>query len=311
MQEYSTANSSVQVANMLLVPQQESNNHAIQEYKQTALSLFQAETYDVDFVNQQQEILAQVNSWVKGKTRGLIDKILNEPLSPNTAAVILNAIYFKGKWVKPFDRRFNTKTDFFNHGQTATVTEFMTQKRTFYDYADVQINGEQPVQVLQLPYQENNMSMLIVLPRDRDGLRRILSSTENMAALSSSLDTLTLSSAYVNVLLPKFTLEAEYDLPKALKALGMRDAFNGSKADFSGINGRRDIFVSDVKHKAYVKVDEVGTEAAAVTAIITRFTMSAIVGPDPINFTADHPFLFLIKDNTHDLILFMGMVEQL
>ena len=159
------------------------------------------------------------------------------------------------------------------------------------------------MQILELPYDDQEMSMLILLPRKKDGLAEV----ENSLTVASLKQwTGNLPRARVQVFLPRFELTCGFTLNQALTAMGMTDAFDMDKADFSDIDGNRHwLFLGAVFHKAFIAVDEEGTEAAAATVIgVQRSGLSA---PPPI-FRADHPFLFLIRENITGSILFLGRV---
>ena len=154
-------------------------------------------------------------------------------------------------------------------------------------------------QVLELPYEGNDLAMVIILPREADGLGALEAtlSSQNLEAWLAGL-----RRQKVRIALPRFTMTSSFRLEKALKSLGMTDAFTG-RADFSGMNGRGGLFISAVIHKAFVDVNEEGTEAAAATAVVM---MKSAAPKPPVIFQADHPFLFLIRDNASGSILFMG-----
>jgi serpin B len=160
-------------------------------------------------------------------------------------------------------------------------------------------------QVLELPYVNNELSMIILLPKKLDGLPE-LEGTVTIDNLSKWLNEL--RKREVIVFVPKFRMTSQFSLADVLKAMGMTNAFVPDIADFSGINGKRDLFISAVIHKAYVDVDEEGTEAAAATGVVMKLTS---VGPTqtPV-FRADHPFLFVIRDNRSGSILFIGRVTN-
>jgi serpin B len=158
-------------------------------------------------------------------------------------------------------------------------------------------------QALELPYVDNELSMIILLPKKFDGLGDI----EDKITLKDLSNWLTrLRSRKVIVSIPRFKMTSQFGLAGVLKSMGMRDAFS-QQADFSGMNGRKDLFISAVIHKAYVDVNEEGTEAAAATGIVVGITS---VQPQPPVFRADHPFLFLIRDNNSGSILFLGRVTN-
>jgi serpin B len=160
-------------------------------------------------------------------------------------------------------------------------------------------------QTLELPYQGGNLAMVIVLPRSKDGLSQLEASL-SLAKLEGSLKAL--APRRVEISLPRFKLTAACELAGELAALGMPVAFDLKQADFSGMTGKRELAISAVVHKAFVEVDEKGTEAAAATGV-TMARASAILTPPPV-FRADHPFLFLIRDNRNGSILFLGRLVR-
>ena len=158
-------------------------------------------------------------------------------------------------------------------------------------------------QVVELPYASGDMSMMIVLPNDKNGLAKV---EQSMNDASIATWAKSLSSAQVAVKLPKFTMTSSFSLGEKLSALGMPRAFDAQRADFSGMDGTKEIFISEVLHKAFVAVDEKGTEAAAATAVVA-VAGAAMPSAPPVDFRADHPFVFFIRD-TRGTILFMGRV---
>ena len=166
------------------------------------------------------------------------------------------------------------------------------------------MHGDQ-FDAVELPYKGNDVGMLILLPNSVDGLKAL------EARFSDKLlndVTAGLGPQFAQVTIPKFTFAQQASLPTVLEAMGMRQAFSSGEADFSGIDGKADLFLSDVRHKAYVAVDEKGTEAAAATGAVM---MPTAMPPMPsVTFTADHPFLFLIRDHRSGTVLFIGRVWE-
>jgi serpin B len=215
--------------------------------------------------------------------------------------VLINAIYFKANWANPFDPK-DTKNAPFWITKKKKVAVPMMNKKQFSAYMETK-----QLQILQLPYQgagkyndKNRLSMTILLPRKKNGLAKL----EKMLT-ASKLDKLfkQLDWQKVQVSLPKFKINSKFNLSRTLQRLGMTDAFN-SKADFSGIDGTKNLSLDSVIHQAFVEVNEKGTEAAAATAIF----MTRGLAPKVPEFRADHPFIFLIRHNDSGNILFMGRV---
>ena len=216
--------------------------------------------------------------------------------------MITNAIYFKGTWVKQFDPGKTTKQDFRTGSGTVVQVPMMqrTDEDAVYGYAESGL-----LQALSMPYESDGgkeLSMLVILPKG-DDLETIEASLD-AAALADLRQGL--GSRQVMVYFPKFTTKTKYSLPSTLSAMGMPTAFSGA-ADFSGMDGTRNLAISDVIHQAFLEVNEEGTEAAAATAVVIRLTSAG--EPAPV-FRADHPFIFLILDDETGNILFMGRVTN-
>lgn len=244
--------------------------------------------------------LAAINGWVKKKTEGKIETIL-EKLDPNSVCVLLNAIYFKGTWESQF-RKSSTHDAPFNVSAGLQVPVAM-----MYQKGDFKLLEEQDFQAVSLPYRGKSLSMVILLPRSVDGLAALEKQVEDkrLAAWLAKLDQQQAQS--IDLFLPKFKLETGYDLASSFMKMGMKEAFQPGKADFRGMGwpiGR--LFISQIKHKAYVEVNEEGTEAAAATAV-EMATKSVLQYP---RFRADHPFIYLVRDNRSGSILFMGRMAN-
>jgi serpin B len=263
------------------------------EFKSILKNYYDAEIFSGD--------LDMINGWVKKKTEGKIETILDE-LSPNSVCVILNAIYFKGIWESPFEKS-NTRDAPFavSAGEKVTVP-FMHQESSF------KLMTEKDFQAISIPYKGKNLSMVILLPRVVDGVAALEKqfTTQNLKEWLGKLDKE--KDRKVELYLPKFKFATSYDLVDPYKKMGMKDAFSMGAADFSGMGWPKgELWIGQIKHKAFVEVNEEGTEAAAATAV-EMMTKSVPISP-PV-FRADHPFLFIIRDNQSDNILFMGRMNN-
>lgn len=243
--------------------------------------------------------LDAINDWVKGKTEGKIEKILEE-LDPNSVCVLLNAIYFKGIWNSSFEKNKTHDAPFTVSASKTTTASIMVQS------SDFKIMAEDDFQAVSIPYKGNNLSMVILLPNSVEGLAAL---EKNLTAhnLNSWLEKLDKENLQkVRLYLPKFKLETDYDLKNPLQKMGMKDAFEENIADFRGMGfpKKGDVWIGQIKHKAFVEVNEEGTEAAAATAV-EMVTKS--IHHDPV-FRADHPFFFIIRHNPSGSIVFMGRV---
>lgn len=275
------------------------------EYISTADRYYSAQATNLNFISKPDESRITINRWVEEQTEDKIKDLLPAgSINPLTRLVITNAIYFKGTWVKQFDEKKTTEEDF-HTGTGSTVRVPMMQRtdeNATYGYAET---GD--LQVLQMPYESDSgkqLSMLVLLPKDTDlaTVERSLNVT-TIAELRQNL-----TSQRVMVYFPKFTMETKYSLPRTLSAMGMPIAFTGA-ADFSGMDGTRNLFIDDVIHQAFVDVNEEGTEAAAATAGVMTMSSMLVEEPVPV-FRADHPFIFLIQDNETGNILFLGRMAN-
>jgi serpin B len=254
--------------------------------------------YPVDFRGAAEAACRTINAWVEEQTRDKIKDLIKPNLiSAKTSLVLTNAIYFKALWDAPFHTEATRPGEFLAATGEKIPVEMMNQSERFGYY------HEGTFQALELPYKGNALAMVVFLPGSPGGLAAFESSMT-----AAKLDTwlAKLSPHRVNVGLPKFHLKGEFELKAALSALGMSDAFR-STADFSGMTGTRDLMISAVVHKAFVEVEEKGTEAAAATGVIMGRAMAVV---QPIVFRADRPFFFLIRDLRTGSILFLGRMVR-
>ncbi len=254
----------------------------------------------VDYKNKTEETRVLINTWVEEKTeKKITDLIKPGLLNSLTRLTLTNAVYFKGNWHNRFDTSATKQQPFWTTPEKSAKVPTMYKKAKFgYDERD-------SVQILELPYIGKELSMIIFLPLKKDGLAEL----ENKLSPQTLQDlTMYINNVEVEVFLPKFKMTCEFDLTKTLMAMGMTDAFSAKKANFSGMDGKTNwLYIGSAVHKAFVDVNEEGTEAAAATAVAMRAL--SIPMPPPV-FRADHPFLFIIRDNTKQNILFMGRVAE-
>jgi serpin B len=249
----------------------------------------------VDFVAASEEARVTINDWVSEQTEGRIkDLIPSGAIDALTRLVLTNAIYFNAAWSVPFQEELTEDGPFYLLDGTEVTVPMMKQIESL-GYA-----AGQGYQAVELPYDGYELSMVLLVPEagefdafeDALDVERVESILQNLAPTQVALS------------MPKFTIESSFSLVDALDALGMPDAFS-EKADFSGMTGNRELFVSDVVHKAFVSVDEAGTEAAAATAVIMALTAAPA---EPIRVTVDRPFIFAIRDIETGALLFVGRV---
>lgn len=256
----------------------------------------------VDFKGATEAARLTINQWVEQKTQDKIKNLLQPgALRSDTRLVLTNAIYFKGNWETQFDKA-QTKDEDFHLSPAQTAKAPLMHREGRFSYFD---GGS--LQVLEIPYKSKELSLIVLLPKEPEGLPGLEQSLSE-SSLQQWLQQLA-SVAKVIVTLPKFKVTQEFTLGSTLSAMGMPQAF-ASRADFSGMTGHRDFAISEVIHKAYIDLNEEGTEAAAATAVTMRaLAMRAPEGPPPV-FRADHPFVFMIRDNRSSSILFMGRVTD-
>jgi len=218
-------------------------------------------------------------------------------LTEETRLVLVNAIYFKGDWANKFDPRKTVPREFTLGEKEKITVDMMHTKRKFGFSQNQELN----FQMLELTYANEVLSMFVVLPNDTFGLGAL---EENLTVCVINKMVKASRKEEVKVFLPKFKIESSLSLSEALKAIGMEQLFSSDLADLSGITGEKDLFVSAVIHKAFVEVNEEGSEAAAATAV--AFAANCYV-PEK-QFNANHPFLFFIRDNKSGCILFWGRI---
>jgi serpin B len=209
---------------------------------------------------------------------------------------LTNAIYFKGDWTRPFPKAA-TRDEIFHVSSDKSTTAPLMHKTDDFKFAAV--DG---LKALELPYGNGDLSTVVLLPDEIDGLAAL---EQKLSYESLTRWTNGLQKRKVQVFLPRFKLTSDFSLSTVLAAMGMPLAFDG--ADFTGISTQEPLYISAVLHKAFVDVNEEGTEAAAATGVVIA-TRAAMIPREPPLFRADHPFLFLIVDNRTKSILFLGRV---
>jgi len=252
----------------------------------------------VDFADNTEGARVEINTWVEDHTAKMIrDLIPQGAINPQTPLVLTNAIYFKGTWASQFKLIF-TKDEPFNVSKTVKVQTPMMKQSGHFRF--IKENG---VAAIELPYADDDLSMIAILPDgdiDKMGESLSLEKIQQLGVDMFSQD--------VDVYLPRFKMEASYGLGPILSEMGMPDAFSERDADFSGMTGRPNLYISKVIHKARVEVNEEGSEAAAATAVIMA-PKSYHVEVKEV-FRADRPFLFIIVHNKTGAILFMGRLSN-
>ncbi|CAN7997772.1 unnamed protein product [Ixodes hexagonus] len=271
-----------------------------ERYKKDLDKHFGSGIYSADFAGNGREAAQDVNNWVRDMTEDRIPEILERPLPPSAPLLVLNAVYFRGLWLNPFNPNETRKVDFYNRGTRAVPADMMHVKEELvYAYSDT-LDAD----ILELPYQGDRVVMVLVLPRKRDGLEDL----ERRFALEPVREALAGAvTRKVDVQLPKFQLQLSYSLRSVLRSLGVREAFNAQGANLSGISASRRLSLDEVLHKALLDVDEQGTEAVALSSGIVRHSRPP---EEEVQFKADHPFIFFIEDVRSQTLLFLGRLQE-
>ena len=272
------------------------NFHLLEEYVSLIEKYYGGKVTNLDFISDPEGSRKIINGWVENQTHNKIkDLIPSGIIDALTRLVLTNAIYFKGEWVRQFNEKDTAEEDFKNNEGNNVKVQMMrrTDEDAKFNYADYE-----DLQIIELPYSGNEISMLIILPKEDklDNLEETFS-LENLESWKKDL-----KEQRVKLYLPKFKLETEYEMMDTFIEMGMEIPFSGG-ADFSGMTGYQGLFIKYIIHKAFIEVNEEGTEAAAATAVV----MSLGVDHTPI-FRANHPFMFIIQNRNSGNILFMGRV---
>ena len=267
-------------------------------FLKTVQTNYLADAFQVDFLNKYNSV-NQINKWAAQKTNNLIQQVISpDQINDSTRLVITNAIYFMGKWAKKFESNLTRKENFYGINRDTVKTDFMheTGRMDYFENNDFQMIAKY--------YKGYDKSFCVILPKKRYGISAI-ETRMNKSLFDSILNHVVIKEVVLSI--PKLRLETSYSLKESLSRLGLEKAFT-DKADFTGISAQPLLKISNVSQVAYINVDEVKTEAAAVTKITMSYFGSTIhPKPKPIiYFTADHPFLFLIIDNQTKGIVFMG-----
>jgi len=270
------------------------------EYLAETKNTYLAQARNLDFVANPEASRLVINSWVSENTKNRINDLLPVgSINSSVKLILTNAVYFKGRWSQPFNKIATEQDDFWISPTESVQTAMMGLTGTQFKY----LENEQ-VQLLELPYQGHDISILIVLPRSKD--LKNLEKSINEVSLKNWIDVM--SKQWVNIFIPKFKFDANYQMKDVLIQMGMANAFNPNQADFSGMTSKPNIYIDQVYHRAWIDVDEEGTEAAAATAIDSIAESIMVMPSPPKIFRADHPFIFVIQDNKTGQILFMGRV---
>lgn len=271
-----------------------------EDYMYTVETYYGGKAANVDFVNETEKSRQTINSFIEEQTKDKITDLLpSGVINTLTRLVLTNAVYFEGEWVQKFDKRDTVEENFKITPDEVVKTPMMhmAPDEIGFQYADLN-----DLQILELPYKGDKISMLILLPKTNLSDIEPSLTAEKITEYRSSM----LETKMKKICLPKFEFDTKYFMKDTLSSLGMPTAFSDA-ADFSGMTPADQLHISDAIHQGYIKVDEEGTEAAAAVAVVVN-TLS--IAPSHPIFYADHPFIFLIQDQETGFILFMGRVTD-
>ncbi|KAL2777948.1 serpin B4 isoform 2 [Daubentonia madagascariensis] len=254
----------------------------LQEYLDNIKEFYLASVESVDFQNAAEESQKKINSWVETQTNGKIKDLFPQGSPIATILVLVNAVYFKGQWQEKFNKEDTKEGEFW-------------------------LNKDVQARILEIPYKGKDLSMIVLLPNEIDGLQKLEDklTAEKLIEWTSSQN---MSKRDVELHLPRFKVEESYDLKATLVAMGMVDAFSTRDADFSGMTGSRGLVVTKVLHKSFVEVTEEGAKATSATGV--DFSVTSAPVPIHEEFHCNRPFLFFIKQNKTNSILFFGRVSS-
>jgi len=285
----------LQIANALWV---KDGYQIKQDYLDTATTYYDSTVDNVDFVTN--DGVNKINRWTSEKTQGKIKDVLAPDSTDElTRMVITNAIYFKGKWGNQFNPGNTSDKLFWLDKDKSVTVPMMKSPADMFDYYETK-----DLQAIKMYYVGGDISMIVLLPKDKNGLGSLEDSL-NMQKLDFIRDMMTREP--LTIQMPKFEFETEYKLVDSLENLGIHDAFDKNNADFQGMTDEQ-VYLDQAIHKAFVNVNEEGTEAAAITALVVRAQSGP---PEPRHeFVADHPFVFIIQENNTGEILFIGRLAN-
>ncbi|XP_026328453.1 antichymotrypsin-2-like isoform X6 [Hyposmocoma kahamanoa] len=268
------------------------------EFSAITKDIFNSEVKNVDFTKST-ETAKEINTWVEDQTNNRIkDLVSADDLSSDTRSVLVNAIYFKGKWDSPFKKE-STKDEDFHVSKDKTIKVPMMHVQGDFKYAD---SDELNAQLLEMPYEGGEASFIVILPKEVDGIAALVDKLKDPSALESA--TSKMYTFDVNVSLPKFKIETKTDLKDVLLKMDVKRVFDPQQAQLSRLlKGEGNLFVSKAIQKAFIEVNEEGAEAAAANAFVAVLPSSLL--PRPNQFKADHPFVFVLKEGEN--ILFNGI----
>ena len=275
------------------------DEHLLDSYTGKVSRFYEASLTPLDYRKKTEEARETINRWVDKETEGKITNLVGEGiLKKDTSLVLTNTIYFKSEWMNKFDIQ-NSRAMPFHISPSESVPTVMMANT----YKGIRYSKESDLEIAEIPYSNNRFSMLILLPLKGVKLENI---EKKLDHLKFTEWTALMSPKKVRLTIPKFKTEQSFELDDALKEMGMASAFKATEADFSGMNGKKNLYIGAAIHRTFLDVGEDGTEAAAATAVIMTKTSVMHDPEETIEFKADRPFIYMIRDNQTGTILFIG-----
>ena len=276
----------------------------VAKYKNDMESALRCQMQSLDYNNNADRSKAVINNWVASCTNGKIKNLFSD-LDPNTACVLVSCIYFKGDWLHKFKSYDTLNAPFYCNEKKSSIVQMMSRTGV-YSYISV---GKKEFKCVKNYYKHQDFSMLIILPDKRYGLKSVIKQLD-VKTIEYIKDSKNYRNKSVLLKMPKFKIEYDASLKDHLRSLDIEDAFSEGVADFSAMSVQsKGLYVNEVIHKAFVETSEEGTEAAAATGVCMYLQCASITYPEPIRFTVDHPFVFMILHKNQTL--FMGKVSSL
>ncbi len=255
----------------------------------------------VSFINEHEKCQKEINEWVEKKTKDKIKKLIpDNVLSANTRLVLTNAIYFYGGWSKAFDEGLTKKSNFFLNQTDSIESDFMNINKTLFYFENALFKA------VEIPYKSNAASLYLFIPKNKGGFENLQKTLDYKTFVEWTKN---MQEARVELSVPKFDIESEFELSEVLSAMGMKIAFTNN-ANFTGMGKNDDLKIDKVIHKAKIGIDEQGTEAAAATAVVMVRKSAVFTDLENVEFNADRPFMFILTENQNKSILFMGKVVK-
>jgi len=273
------------------------------EFLDITKKFYDAGCNEVNFKTSPEESRKIINNWVEQKTKGKIKDLIEKGyITSLTRFILTNAIYFNGEWYHQFDKELTKDMPFY----LMDGSEKQTPMMQFEDFKKFNYFEDKLVQILEMNYEGEEISMIVILPKERYGIKDV-EKILTVDILNKWIESMEFTE--VEVYFPKFKIEKSYNLSKNLRELGIVSIF-GPEAELSGITGGKDLYINEVFHKSFIDVNETGTEAAAATGFGFPESMPPYEKPEPKVFKADHPFIFLICNRYTKTILFLGRVME-